>query len=89
LFLGASGARRGTDPDDDWEITFKFAAQPNRNDIMVGDIGPIIKRGWDYLWVQYAPDVDDDVHQLIRSPIAAYVEKVYPDGDFSTLGIGV
>jgi len=88
LFLGASGSRRGTGYDDDWEITFKFAAQPNRNDIRVGDIGPISKKGWEYLWVQYAPEVDNDKKQVIKKPVAAYVEKVYPDGNFGALGIG-
>ena len=88
LFLGASGSRRGTGYDDDWEITFKFAAQPNRNDIRVGDIGPISKQGWDYLWVQYAPEVDDGKKILIKKPVAAYVEKVYQASGFAGLGIG-
>lgn len=89
LFLGASGSRKGENPEDDWEISFKFAANSNRNDITVGDIGPIVKQGWDYLWVQYAPDVDDEKMVLVKRPIAAYVEKVYSESDFSKLGIGV
>jgi len=88
LFLGASGSRRGTGPDDDWEITFKFAAQPNRSDIRVGDIGPISKQGWEYMWVQYAPDVDDGRKILIKKPVAVYVEKVYQASNFAALGIG-
>lgn len=88
LFLGASGSRRGSDPEDDWEIAFKFAAQPNRSDIEVGEIGPIAKQGWDYLWVQYAPDVDETSMILVKKPVAAYVEKVYPASNFALLGIG-
>jgi hypothetical protein len=32
--------------------------------------------------------VDATAKVLIKKPIAVYVEKVYPDGDFSFLGIG-
>jgi hypothetical protein len=85
LFLGASGSKRG---EEDWEITFKFAALPNRMDIMVGDIGPITKLGWDYMWVQYAPDVDEDKKQLIKKPVAVYIEQVYEESIFLLMGIG-
>jgi hypothetical protein len=88
LFLGASGSRRGTGRDDDWEITYKFAAQPNRSNIRVGDISGISKKGWEYLWVQYAADVDNETKQVIKKPVAVYIEKVYPSGSFGALGIG-
>jgi hypothetical protein len=87
LFLGASGSRQGTGADDLWEVTFKFAASKNKTDIMVGTIGPIEKKGWEYLWVQYEPDVDGVVKQLIKTPIAAYVSKVYPEYSFAPLGL--
>ncbi|MBE7466821.1 MAG: hypothetical protein HS116_25400 [Planctomycetes bacterium] len=88
LFLGASGSRRGTDPDDLWEITYKFAASPNRENLQVGSIAGIAKKGWDYLWVQYAADVDDGVQALIKKPVAVYVERVYPETEFALLGLG-
>lgn len=84
LFLGASGAKRGT---DDWEITFRFAASPNVTGLTVGPITGIEKLGWDYLWVRYA-DTEDE-HVLVKQPIAAYVERVYEQGSFASLGIGV
>lgn len=87
LFLGASGSRRGDDAEDDWEITYKFAAQPNRTGITVGEISGISKKGWEYMWVQYAPDVDTAVSQIIKKPVAVYIEKVYPDGNFGDLDI--
>ena len=88
LFLGASGTRKGLAVADPWEISFKFAAQENQDALTVGGISGISKRGWDYLWVQYGADVDPTAKVLIKKPIAVYVEKVYPDGDFSWLGIG-
>ncbi|MEK6778847.1 MAG: hypothetical protein AABY80_04180 [Candidatus Deferrimicrobiota bacterium] len=88
LFLGASGSRQGEDPEDLWEVTFKFAASKNRTDIQVGEIGPIEKKGWEYMWVQYAPEVDEDVKVLIKKPVAVYVERVYPETSFALFEIG-
>lgn len=83
LFLGASLSQRG---QEDPEGTFKFAGQANRTDFPVGEINIDSKWGWDYLWVRYGDDVDG--HTLIKKPTFAYVERVYPVGDFSLLGIG-
>ena len=85
LFLGASGSKRG---QDDWEITFRFAASPNVSGLQLGNITGINKKGWEYLWVRYADDEDAAAKVLVKKPIAAYVEQVYPYGDFSGLGIG-
>lgn len=83
LFLGASGSKRGS---DDWQITYRFAASPNRVGLTVGDITGIAKGGWQYLWVRYETDTGGD--QVVRRPLAAYVEQVYPSSDFSLLGLG-
>ena len=79
--------RRGTDPDDDWEITFRFAASPNASGISVGDISGISKKGWEYLWVRYADQEDTGSHAIVKRPVAAYVERVYDEGSFAGLGI--
>jgi hypothetical protein len=85
LFQGASGTQRG---EEDWEISFRFAASPNAVGLKVGDIAGINKKGWEYLWVRYADAEDEDAKVLVKRPIAAYVEQVYEYGDFSELGIG-
>ena len=85
LFLGASGSKRGR---GDWEITFKFAASPNVTGLTLGSITGIAKKGWEYLWVRYADAKDDEANTILKRPAAVYVEKVYDEGDFSTLGIG-
>ena len=85
LFLGASGSKRGA---DDWEITFRFAGSPNRTGLTVGPITGISKKGWEYLWVRYADMEDTASHTLVKQPVAAYVERVYDEGNFSSLGIG-
>jgi hypothetical protein len=74
LFLGATGSLRSV--TDDWEITYRFAASPNATGLTVGSITGINKKGWEYLWVRYQ-DVEDS-NVLVKQPIAAYVEQVYP-----------
>jgi hypothetical protein len=86
LFEGARGSRRGT---GDWEITFSFAASPNVTDLTIGNITGIAKKGWDYLWCRYADFEDGDAKMLVKRPIAVIVNRVYPSGNFSLLGIGL
>jgi hypothetical protein len=85
-FLGAAGSKRG---QDDWEISYRFAASPNVVGLVVGDITGIAKRGWEYLWVRYQDTEDTDAKMLVKRPVAVYVEQVYPYGNFAGLGIGV
>jgi len=85
LFLGASGSKRG---QGDWEITFRFAGSPNVTGLMVGTIGPISKKGWEYMWVRYEDDEDENAKRLVKRPTAVYIEKVYEEGNFAVLGIG-
>lgn len=84
LFLGAAGSARG---QEDWEIAYRFAASPNVQGLQVGSIGGIVKRGWDYLWVRYADVEDAEARMLVKRPLAAYVEQVYPHTNFAGLGI--
>jgi hypothetical protein len=82
LFLGASGSQRG---DEDWEITFNYAASPNVTGLMVGDIGPVSKKGWEYLWVRYEDAEDEDAMCVVKRPVQVNIEKAYEYGAFVTL----
>jgi hypothetical protein len=84
LFMGASGSKRGK---GDWEISFKFAASPNKSNITIGSITGISKKGWEYLWVKYESDEDTAAKTLIKKPTAVYIEKVYEEASFASLGI--
>ncbi len=100
LFLGASGTKRGSASGGtsggggapgsmgDWEITFRFAASPNRTGMTIGGITGIDKKGWEYIWVRYADVEDTTALVIVKKPVAVYVEKVYEEGDFAALGIG-
>lgn len=85
FFEGAAGSQRG---DEDWEITFRFAASPNMTDIQIGDITGIAKKGWEYLWVRSEARVDAAAKVMIMTPIGVYVEQLYEAADFEDLGIG-
>ena len=82
LFLGASGTKRGS---EDWELTYRFAASPNTSGIVIGDITGIIKGGWEYLWVQYADQEDENAMTLIKQPVSVHIEQVYPYKNFAQL----
>ena len=88
LFLGASGTKRSKKASAPWEITYRFAVSPNQAGLQVGDIKVTRKYGWDYLWVRYADKVVEGGKNVVKKPVAAYVEMVYPEGDFGNLGLG-
>jgi hypothetical protein len=85
LFLGASGSKRG---DEKWGITYRFACSPNAASLSVGGISGIAKRGWDYLWIRYDDFPDMFAFALVKRPVAAYVERVYQEGNFADMNIG-
>ncbi len=85
MFLGASGALRDWTT---WEITYKFAAQPNFINFVFGPITVPLKRGWDYVWARYREVEDAAAGHLARQAIAAYVEQVSPTGNLGLIGIG-
>lgn len=82
LFLGASGSKRGS---DDWQITFEFAMRRNLGSYDVGDVTVAEKHGWEYQWVLYERDEDQDV--VIMKPKAVYVESLYAESDFGDLNL--
>lgn len=98
LFIGVTGShdwddQKGNSP---WSLSYRFLASPNRGADLgglpadpIGDITAWNKYGHDHLWIKYATQENAAKAQIARVPIAVYVDKVYPDGDFSKLGIGV
>lgn len=83
LFTGFN-VRTGSDGKK--TLSFHFAISRNKTDIEIcTGLTVTSKRGWDYLWVAYEPAVDADT--LVSQPIAAYVERIYDEGDFSLIRI--
>jgi hypothetical protein len=82
LFLGADGG----EDDQDWvEIAYQFSVRPNQTGLSFGPITGVAKFGWDYVWVRHGEKLVGD--SILVEPIAAYVEQVYPAGNFNLLGL--
>jgi len=84
LFRGVSGSACG---EDTVQLTFRFAAEPNRVNLKIGDIAGIVKKGWEYLWVESKPDEDAAAKTIVMKPKAVHIEEVYEEGDFTKLGL--
>ncbi len=87
LFLGGSGDE--STASEFIELTLRFAANPNRTGIAIGDITGIDKKGWEYLWVRYEDVEDASAKMIVKRPAAVCVEKVYEEGNFGLLGISI
>lgn len=87
LFLGASGSS----PRDgaDFTMTFEFAYQPPEFDLVVGDLDVAYKPGWHYLWHfdKKVQKTAGGVSYFVMEPVAAFVEQVLRETDFSILDI--
>lgn len=86
LFLGAVGEER---TNGDPEIQFFFESSENlQNIVLGGGITVAEKKGHDYLWVHYRTEEDATAKRIVQRPLAAYVEELVEEDDFSKLGIG-
>lgn len=82
LFLGMSIQTKYPKSD----MTFNYAVRSTVPAATVGSIAVPARPGWSYQWVQYAERIDGG--QLVRVPVAVYVERVYPEFDLNLLGGG-
>lgn len=84
LFLGCSGSE-GTDGET--EVAYQFACSANADNLTIGEIANIAKRGWDYLWISFKDD--DDAGFPTKRPEFVYIERVYEEVDLAmALGFG-
>jgi hypothetical protein len=88
LFLGCSGSQEWDDQKGSgpWSLSYRFVASKNVVGEQIGPITGVEKKGHEYLWVRYEDSVSGS--NLLKTPKAVYVNKVYKDADFSLLGIG-
>jgi hypothetical protein len=98
LFLGMTGSHDwdAVKGDGPWSLSYKFTASPNRGPDLgglpaeaIGAITNYNKYGHEYMWIRYASADDQNNALVFRQPLAVYVNQVYPEGDFSKIGIGV
>lgn len=73
--------------DGAWDLSFTFEAQPNEEDVAIGDLTLAAVDGWDAVWRREVPEPDDANNDVKAKVDAVYVERVSPRTDFSVLGI--
>ena len=85
LFNGASGTYSLADR---YSVTHRFGVSRGKANVAIipGELTVPYKRGWDYLWVRYNTKVEPG--SVAPRAAAAFVEEVYPDADFTLIGIG-
>ena len=84
LLLSANGE---IESEDSFPITFRFQASENVENLTVGGIEGIDKKGHEYLWVQWIDTEDDTAKELAKKASAVYIEEVYPKTDFGDLNL--
>jgi len=85
LFEGAESGQAGEDGSMDY--VYSFSASPNKTNFAVGDITVASKKGWEYLWVEYADAEDSAAKRICKRPIGAHVEQVFLTDNFAGLGL--
>lgn len=83
LFLGADLDQRPA--EGLWDVTYRFAMNPNLTGIEIGEIEVFDAKGWEYVWTRTVET--DDGAGITRKPTHAFVEQVYEPGDLSLLGV--
>lgn len=84
LFLGFSNSPRGNGED---EVRYQFKGSKNLTDAVPAAFANIAKDGWEHVWLHYAPEVDAVADLLVHKANSAYVEKVYPSGDWGDIDL--
>ena len=87
LFVGETVNYADGDPYV--EVQFKFLISENSDDIEVGNMTGISKRGWHGLWCKYRKDVktvNGKKYQVIE-PQGVAIEKIYKAADFTEMGL--
>lgn len=91
LFTGVTGNSyrkpKETPLGKQWEpwfrVSFEFQAQPSFENQNFAPFQNVDKKGMEYLWVFHQDKKDEASGVSVPVPVACYVERVYPYGDFS------
>lgn len=81
--MGARAQWQGDQPYV--SATFDWEARPNNPEYYVKGLGMLDKKGWEYVWIRYAPEASNG--SLVRQPVAAYKNRVYHEKSWADLGM--
>ena len=92
LFHGVAGSISTHDSNKDkvkWTLSYKWLVSRTEQNLFVGGLIVLEKRGWHYLWTYTKEGIStvDGKNFPTRLPYAAFVEKVYPDDDYGIFGL--
>jgi hypothetical protein len=72
------------------EFAYSFLAALNRSEVEIPNIGSVGDlKGHEYVWTRNRDQWDEDAHITVKRPVTAHTEQMYPEADFSVLGLGV
>lgn len=83
LLMGVSGTRRG---QNDSELNFRWSVRENQDDITIGDVTGIQKKGWQYLWPRSEARGGTDA-PIVKTVTHVAVATVFREYDFNLLNI--
>lgn len=84
LFLGCTGSQGTATPTN---VAYQFACSENAQGLTIGQIAGIAKKGHEYVWIRYKPEVVNGA--AVMQAQSAYVERLYEATNFqATLGFG-
>lgn len=72
LFLGWSASLQANGV---YSMDLNFEIEENKTGITIGSVSGIAKDGFDYLWVYFEKEVDEDSGIIIQKPKSVYVHK--------------
>jgi len=92
IFLGMQ-VQLSTQNPDSVSASYEFSATPNNSAadntlLTIGALTDIAKDGWDYLEVNYTPQVDTNQPLVVPTPQNVIIHRVYDRSPFEWLNIG-
>lgn len=83
------GVRFGRARDDGAvELAYSFVAAPNRDNVTIENVGEVgAVGGHELVWVRFRDVWDGVAGETLKRPVSAHKEQMYPEADFSVLGI--
>lgn len=74
----------------DWDLDYSLSIGKNLTGLTFGEITGVSKKAWEHLWIYSVPEkvtVVGGTSVVANVPKFVYVEQVYPESDWSGIGI--
>lgn len=86
LFLGASYS--GADSNrEKITVTYNFAIQENEADAKISEGISVPRKGWEYIWSDSKTMTVSETGEIYIAILGIYVDEIYEEKDFGSLGL--